>query len=132
MPGIGRFAKIDTNKKAIAEQGWGPLNRALLMDKYTLKTRVELEKTEVATATIKQILTPSPSGPPTTIEVVIYGSTVVSDLTAATPLPNTINPDTLNLSYGFSSNILTDVMQYAMKNEKRRPILQNDMRRGRH
>ena len=112
------FAKIDTNKKAIAERGWGPLNRALLMDKDILKTRVELEKTEVATATIKQILTPSPSGPPTTIEVVIDGSTVVSDLTAATPLPNTINPATLNLSYGFSGKILTDVMQYAMKNEK--------------
>mmetsp|Transcript_19133 Transcript_19133/g.27550 ORF Transcript_19133/g.27550 Transcript_19133/m.27550 type:complete len:177 (-) Transcript_19133:603-1133(-) len=85
------FSRIDSNKKAISDRGWNPLNRALLKDPAIMKTRVlvqndnqqaksRLDPPQEPTETVNP---PSPT-PPTEIFVPLDEDSEVSILSEGT------------------------------------------------
>ena len=102
------FGRIQPNKIAIARRGWGPLNRALLTNKEILKTKISAINVDEDQPSFQL---PSTSE---NLLVLDMGSLVSSDLTGTTASAEKL-ANTLNLSIGISGSIVTDALQYAMK-----------------
>ena len=90
------FARKDCNKRAIGRRGWNPLNRALLCHPEVLKAKLDEIDVDYTHSTSAL-----------TIE------SDISDLTSST----IASVDSLNLTTRISGDLLTDLLQDAIKNE---------------
>ena len=91
------FGRVRTNKLAISIRGWGPLNRALLLHPEILKTKPETITVESDNESEQQRQSPQMS------------TTSGSNSTKSSPC------DSLNVSNGYSSIVLTDILQHEIK-----------------
>ena len=91
------FGRVRTNKLAISVRGWGPLNRALLLHPETLKTKPETITVESDNESEQQQQSPQTSTKSGSIS------------TESSPC------DSLNVSTGYSSVVLTDILQHQIK-----------------
>jgi hypothetical protein len=108
------FARVQSNKRAIAKRGWQPLNRGLLKHSEVLKTQVVSRRHDETT-------TPSsPRQVPTEAVAVSDSATVLSDLTNSDSARSSTRslPKDLNLTSGYAGEFVTGMLQYAIKNEK--------------
>ena len=133
---VQSFARKDKNLKAMTVQGWQHLNMALLLDPDVRATR-----TETSTAIVRYHV-----APPTTLAnaIVLYNrrrpkrhislpsldevsmgcsETTVSELTNESITSNTNKEvhcllKSINLTEGFVGDLITDMLQYAVRNKK--------------
>ena len=90
------FVRKDCNKREIGRRGWNPLNRALLCHKEVFKTK--LDAIDVSDTHSTSALT---------IE------SDISNLTSST----IASVDSLSLTTGIAGDLLTDILQDAIKKE---------------
>jgi hypothetical protein len=117
------FARVSSNKRAIAKRGWQPLNRGLLRHPEVLKTKVS------------ETTPPPPRLATDTITMPAGSASVLSDMT------NTVSssenhssnslPKSLNLTSGYAGDFVTGMLQYAIKNEKNAENLTKRYKDGR-
>lgn len=87
------FARIASNKRAICQRGWNPLNQAILLHPDILKTKIqEVEPSSIDSTTVTS------------------QSSTISSLTTSSS--GDIN---LNIVNGFAGACVTDLMQEAMR-----------------
>ena len=117
------FSRIEKNKKAIAERGWGPCNRNLLLYKEIQNTMTK-EDIVVFDAMKKNYAQPNDSNEkslvPLFIDSLPSDTTIVSDLTPPTTSPN--NQSTvisLNYASGNSAMVLDTLVGAQDLNEAR-------------
>ena len=129
------FGSVDTNKQAIRDRGWNPLNRCLLTDPEIIKTRT----------VGRFISSPSPESPsqpgnvmptlaparseesPSCLEEAFKPPLVTP---ASTPKPlvdcrlsiNSIDMDDVNLDHGVAGDFSVDILQHIVK---RKTVHQN-------
>ena len=104
------FAEVPSNLHAIADRGWNPLNRALLLNTEVLKTKiVKIVDNDTDTASPRNIFT----GDQSVISLMNTTSSVAS--TSSTECSRVAQ--TLNLTSGLAGTIITDILQYAIKEE---------------
>ena len=87
------FAKVESNKKAIRERGWKPLNRMLLVHDEVVKSEQKHDD--------------SPSFEFSLSSISSEGETSVS-----------ISPKDLNFKYGKGNEVMTDIVQHFHKDEQ--------------
>ena len=104
------FAEVPSNRHAIADRGWNPLNRAFLFNTEVLKTNIfEIFDDNTVTATPRNIF--------------IGDQSVISSMTSTSSVASTSSAtrigvaQTLNLKCGSAGTIITNLLQYAMKEE---------------
>ena len=91
------FAQVPSNQHAIADRGWNPLNRALLLNTEVLKTKiVKIVDYDTETEPPRNIFTGDQS--------------VISSISSTSSVAQT-----LNLTSGSAGTIITDMLQYALK-----------------
>uniref|UniRef100_A0A7S4UP82 Uncharacterized protein n=1 Tax=Paramoeba aestuarina TaxID=180227 RepID=A0A7S4UP82_9EUKA len=118
------FAKVRSNRKAISDRGWNPLNRALLTHPVILKTRIPETNTpdNQPQGTTTQIDPAATSLGETTppINVIDIGEdqTTVSSIT-----PPSVIAASLNSENGMSGSFITDIPK--QKKTLGRPPFQN-------
>ena len=104
------FAGVPSNRHAISDRGWNPLNQALLLNTEILKTNiVEIVDDDTVTASPRNIFT----GYQSVISLMTSTSSVASTSSATHSRVSA----TLNLTSGSAVTIITDLLQYAMKEE---------------
>ena len=104
------FAEVNLNQHAIADRGWNPLNRALIFNTEILKTKIfNIVDDNTVPASPRNIFTGDQSG----ISVITSTSSVTSTSSAARSRVS----QNLNLTSGSAGTIITDLLQYAMKEE---------------
>jgi hypothetical protein len=133
------FARVGPNKRAIARRGWTPLNRGLLKCPEVLKTKVVAATTREDETTTTTPTPPPQEDPPPTAGIVMPTSpshaTVLSDITndgssSSTRRTNDDFQKTLNLTSGYAGEFVTDMLQYAIKNERNTENLFNRYKEG--
>ena len=93
------FAQVPSNQHDIADRGWNPLNRALLLNTEVLKTKiVKIVDYDTETETPRNIFTGDQS--------------VISSISSTSSVAQT-----LNLTSGSAGTTITDMLQYALKEE---------------
>ena len=127
------FARVDKNRNAIADRGWNPLNKALLLDPTLRSTMTLKEKSEeyhklhkiILPNTIKQSSHHSNTGTGS------IASTVLTDETTISSLNNNpiCNNDHLNFSNGMSKYCLKAFISNEQLQQAREEI-RNDMDSG--
>ena len=104
------FAQVPSNRHDIADRGWNPLNRALLLNKEVIKTKIfEIVDNNTVPASPRNIFTGDQS-----VITSIYSTSSVASTSTATCRRFT---QTLNLTSGLAGTIITDMLQYALKEE---------------
>jgi len=114
------FGRVESNKRAIAKRGWGPLNRGLLKHPEVLKTKVSQTTTTQLSPSHHEI-------PPAETIIIPDSPTVLSELTA----DSDNLPKSLNLTSGYAGEFVTGMLQYAIKNEKNSENLSQRYKEGR-
>ena len=113
------FARNLKNRKAIADRGWGPLNRALLLD-ATIRTSMTIQETEEEAS--YSILVPS-RPPPSCTDIVPYSPTTAdSTSTALTLYPSPVAAEILNFSEGTAACCLESIVRHSDLMEAREKI----------
>ena len=100
------FKREETNKRAIAERGWNPLNRALLLHKEVMKTK---KKTAVSPIEVSE----ESLGDETPRTTSSFSSTSTSPPTPS--VVKNLDAKYLNVSSGFAGTCVVDILQYAIK-----------------
>ena len=96
-----------SNPLAIADRGWNPLNRALILNTEVLKTKiVDIVDDNTDTAYTRNIFTGDQS--------LIYSMTSTSSVASTSSATRSRVAQTLNLTYGSAGTIITDMIQCAM------------------
>jgi hypothetical protein len=124
------FARVQSNKRAIAKRGWNPLNKGLLTNPEVMKTKVvrdDQEQEQSNTATTP----PQEAIPIANVAAVHDAATVLSDISNSDSSSNRSLPQSLNLSSGYAGDVVTGMLQYAIKNEKNAENLENKYKEGR-
>ena len=102
------FARVDKNRNAIADRGWNPLNKALLLDPTLRSTMTANEKCDEYQK-LNEIVIPSTS-PYHTNDLTTGSLTTVTDQSTNDPSSSLNNNPTisnnLNFSYGMSNYCL--------------------------
>ena len=102
------FAQVPSNRHAIADRVWNPLNRALLFNAEVLKTKIaEIVENDTVPTDPRNIFT----GDQSVVSSISSTSSVASTSTATCRRVT----QTLNLTSGSAGTIITDMLQYALK-----------------
>ena len=104
------FAEVPSTQHAIADRGWNPLNQTLLFNTQVSKTKiVEIVDKNTVTTTPRNIFTGDKS--------VISPMTSTSSVSSTSSATRSRVAQMLNLKCGLAGTIITDLLQYAMKEE---------------
>ena len=104
------FAEVPSRQHDIADRGWNPLNRALLFNTQVIKRNiVEIIDDNTVTANPRNIFTGDQS--------VISPMTSTSSVSSTSTATRSRVDQMLNLKCGLAGTIITDMLQYAMKEE---------------
>ena len=104
------FEEVPSKQHAIADRGWKYLNRALLLNTDVLKTKiVEIVDDDTDTSAPRNIFTGYQSVIYSMTSTRIFASTSSATRSRVSPI--------LNLKSGSAGTIITDMLQYAMKEE---------------
>ena len=102
------FAHVPSNQHAIADRGWNPLNRALLLNTEVLKKNIfDIVDNDTFPEAPRNIFT----GDQSVISSISSTSSVASTSTTTCRRVT----QTLNLTSGSAGTIITDMLQYALK-----------------
>ena len=105
------FGRIRTNKKAISDRGWNPLNRRLLYDPEILKTRIITDITPTIEPSDDIITAPG------------CANTMTSTIgTEVVPSP-WIDLTNINFDRGLAGEFTIDILQHIVRKEKVRENL---------
>ena len=129
------FSRIDKNKKAIAERGWGPCNRNLLLYKEIANTMTR-DDADLLKSMKDTFLSPSDTFAPTPIDSLAINksssgdTTIISDLTENGPKMMTDKIMSLNYSSGNSAMVLETLVAAQDLHEARERNKKNKERGG--
>ena len=102
------FAEVPPNRHDIADRGWNPLNRALLFNKEVLKTNIaEIVDNKTFPTAPRNIFTGDQS--------VISSMNSTNSVASTYPATRRRVYQTINFTSGSASTIITDLLQYDMK-----------------
>ena len=104
------FVEVPPKRHDIADRGWNPLKRALFFNTEVIKTNiVDMVENDTVTASPRNIFTGDQS--------VISSMTSTSSVASTSSATHRRVAQTLKLKYGSAGKIITDLIQYAMKEE---------------
>ena len=107
---VNSFAQVPSNRHAIADCGWNPLNRALIFNTDFPKTKiVEIVDNDTVPAAPRNIFTWDQS-----VISSISSTSSVASISTATCCRVT---QKLNLTSGSAGTTITDMLQYALEEE---------------
>ena len=107
------FYREDKNKNAIADRGWGPLNRSLLLNNEIRATMTE-EELQLELAPTSTALVPYTAAVADTTDDALV--TTNNTLATFTPMP------TLNFEYGNAAHCLDSIVQHDQLHKARQRI----------
>ena len=104
------FAEVPSNGHSISDRGCNPLNQDLLFNTEVLKTKiVNIADDDTVPASPRNIFTGDQS--------VISSMNSTSSVASTSSAPHRRVAQTLNSTSGSAGTIITDLLQYAMKEE---------------
>ena len=122
------FARVKKNQNAIADRGWNPLNRALLLDTSMRATMTSKEKTEEYSRSNQIIIPMKKQGTTESDSTTISASSMKSNITNAS-CNNLPKNEELNFSSGMSNYCLKAYLSNEQLQQAREEI-RNDMNTG--
>lgn len=103
------FARVNKNRMAIAERGWGPYNRALVL--YHPDIRATMTKTEVDAE--KALLEAPNDSPSTTLSGETTESSLPSPISLDSCISRSYKHEKLNFSRGMALHVLKHIVKEA-------------------
>jgi len=122
------FARVDKNRNAIADRGWNPLNKALLLDP-TLRSTMTLKEKSEEYHKLHKIILPNIKSSHHNTGTGSIASIVTDESTILSPNNNPICNDDLNFSNGMSKYCLKAFISNEQLQQAREEI-RNDMDSG--